>query len=313
MAFSPSVTLRIYPDYKPEGEICEKIKKEISSRVGALIGHKIGQTVIASSDSLVISAFLGLEILAIYSNYYYIVLFLISIASVMFGGMLAGIGNSLIVKSKEENYLLFRNISFLTNWMVSWFACCLLCIIQPFMTIWMGDDMLLPIGSVVCVVLYYYTWQFRTPGLFFKDAAGMWQEDFWKPYIGAGINLVVNLFLVNIIGINGVFIPTILCMTFIYFPWETKVIFKKIFGKSSKKFLLSQLSYSLWGVLICAVTYYICSLVNGNIYIIFGVRVLICALIPNIFMIIKYRRTDEYKYLINKLKILLNKFNMFRV
>lgn len=37
----------------------------------------------------------------------------------------------------------------------------------------------------------------------------MWQADFWKPYVSAIFNIIVNIVLVHIIGINGVFISTI--------------------------------------------------------------------------------------------------------
>ena len=42
-------------------------------KVRALLGHKIGYTVLAAADSIVISSFLGLKQLAIYSNYYQII------------------------------------------------------------------------------------------------------------------------------------------------------------------------------------------------------------------------------------------------
>ena len=47
-------------------------KKDIYKRVGTLFGHKLGNTFLVSIDSIIISSFLGLTALSLYSNYYYI-------------------------------------------------------------------------------------------------------------------------------------------------------------------------------------------------------------------------------------------------
>ena len=106
-------TKRMYPQYKPCGIVSKEKQREILSRVKALVGHKVGTTVVASADSLVISSFLGLGILAIYSNYYYIIYFIVSLTSIFFNGMLAGIGNSLVVETNDKNYSLF-NLPFMS-------------------------------------------------------------------------------------------------------------------------------------------------------------------------------------------------------
>lgn len=63
---------RMYPDIVCRGEMDKSFIKALYKKIGALIGHRIGTTVITSADSIVISAFLGLQVLAIYGNYYYI-------------------------------------------------------------------------------------------------------------------------------------------------------------------------------------------------------------------------------------------------
>lgn len=295
------VTGKQYPDLIPYGNVDVSVKNNIFTRVKALIGHKIGSTVIASADSLVISAYLGLEMLAIYSNYYYIVYFLISVTSIFFNGMLAGIGNSLVLETREKNIILFKNINFMTVWLVTWCSVCLLCLLQPFMTLWMGKDMLLSTLTVILIVIYYYTWQARTTGLFFKDAAGMWNADFWKPYVAAIVNVVINILLVKRIGINGVFISTIICMVLIYFPWETWVLFKKMFGISSREYVLGQVISAIEAVFICVFTYSICSIIPLSGIEGLIARGVICVFVPNIILVIFNYKKQEYIFLKNKI------------
>lgn len=301
------VTERIYPDYKPSGQIAKEQRTEIFQHIKALLGHKIGVTVISSADSLVISAFLGLDILAIYSNYYYIISFVISIMGILFDGMLAGIGNSIVTETKQKNYYLFKNINFVTMWFVTWCTVCLLCLFQPFMKIWMGEKMLLSNSSLYFIVLYYYTWQFRCTGLYFKDAAGMWKADFWKPYVAAVVNILGNIILVKTIGINGVFISTIICMIFIYFPWETKVVFEKLLKRSCKEYLICQIIYSIEALFICIVTYLICESVSftGDFEIV--VRGVICITLPNALFLIFNSKNVGFKYVNDKFRKMCGK------
>lgn len=301
-------TNKIYPEYKPFGKVTLEIKKEIYKKTGALLGHKIGQTVIASTDSLVISSFLGLGILAIYSNYYYIVFSVVSITAILFNGMLAGIGNKLITCSIEENYKLFKNINFMISWLVTWCSTCLLCLIQPFMEFWMGSGMLLDYSSIILIIIYYYTWQFRTTGLYFKDAAGMWNEDLLKPYVGAVLNLTANIILVKVIGINGIFISTIMSMVLVYFPWETYVIFNKMFKKSCLRYLILQIHFLCVTVLIWVVSYLLCQLVVIDGFLGIIIKGIICVFVPNIlFIVIHIRKKEEYGFLLDKARIIFKR------
>ncbi|MDM8249901.1 oligosaccharide flippase family protein [Lacrimispora saccharolytica] len=301
-------TNRMYPRYKPRGMVSKEKQREIFSRVKALVGHKIGTTVVSSADSLVISAFLGLNILAIYSNYYYIIYFIVSLTSIFFNGMLAGIGNSLVVETNDKNYTLFENINFILSWLVSWCSTCLLCLLQPFMELWMGKDMLLSTSSLICIVIYYYSWQFRTTGLYFKDAAGMWRADFWKPYVSSIFNIVVNIILVQIMGINGVFISTIVCMIGINFLWETIVLFRDLFKRSPAKYIGKEVLALLKTVVMCVTTYFTClalPMQHGVSCIIF--RFLICLILPNIIFIMSSYKMKEFSYAMGKVKQILQK------
>lgn len=301
-------TNRMYPEYQPKGAVSKEKQREIFGRVKALVGHKIGTTVVTSADSLVISAFLGLGILAIYSNYYYIIFFIVSLTSIFFNGMLAGIGNSLVVETREKNYALFENINFVLSWLVAWCSVCLLCLFQPFMELWMGKDMLLSTSSLICMVIYYYSWQFRTTGLYFKDAAGMWQADFWKPYVSALFNIIVNISLVLLIGINGVFISTIVCMIGINFPWETHVLFRDLFKRSPAKYVGQELINLGKAMIMCASTYGLCMLLpwqHGIVCLV--LRFALCLVVPNLIFLLFSFRMKEFSYAMGKIKQILKR------
>ncbi|HAQ2807833.1 TPA: polysaccharide biosynthesis protein, partial [Enterococcus faecium] len=60
------VSQKMYPDYTPVGELEKETIDDIIKKVKGLVTNKVGGTILRSSDSIIISSFLGLSVLAIY-------------------------------------------------------------------------------------------------------------------------------------------------------------------------------------------------------------------------------------------------------
>ncbi len=286
---------KMYPQYKCRGTLEKGFGKKLFIKVRALLGHKIGYTVLAAADSIVISSFLGLKQLAIYSNYYQIINSLIGLLSVVFVAITASVGNSIITSNKKKIYENFSTLNLLGNWLVGWVSICLICLYQPFMRIWMGKSMMFPNYIVLLFVVYFHTTLFGKITLTYKDAAGMWEQDFWKPYIGSLVNIIVNISLCIYIGVEGVLISTILVMVFIYFPWESAVVFKQLFRRSMKEYYSRMLLYTSVVIGNGAITYFLCSLLDDTGLLTLIIKALICLVIPNVVFLLVYYRLPEFK------------------
>lgn len=94
---------RLYPQYNKKGKLPKKEKSIIFKNVKALFIMKVGGILSNSADSIIISAFLGVTILGIYSNYYLIITSVYGFLIVYYGAMMASVGNSLVVESKNTN------------------------------------------------------------------------------------------------------------------------------------------------------------------------------------------------------------------
>lgn len=301
------ITKKKYPEIKPEGTIENDVKTDITKRVSALAGHKIGAVVISSLDSIVISIFLGISTLAIYSNYFYIVKALNGVLNIGFNSVLPGIGNSLVIESEEANKELFYKLSFMLISFVSFCSVCLFILLQSFMKLWMGADFLLPFYTMILFVIYFYSWQFRIIGLAFKDAAGMWKDDAMKPYIGLIVNLILNIILVQVIGINGILISTIIVMFFIYFPWETHVLFKSLFKSDTKEYIKNVILNIIFTVFVAILTHLILSNLSINLYLDIAIRLITTVIIYTILFIVFYSNNKYFKYYLNEIKTFIQK------
>ena len=106
---------RLYPQYKAKGKLPKEQVQIINRRVRCLFTLKIGSIVIESSDTIVISTFLGLTALARYQNYFFIFSSVFGFVSLITSSALAGIGNSLVTESGEKNFNDLKKFAFILS------------------------------------------------------------------------------------------------------------------------------------------------------------------------------------------------------
>lgn len=247
---------KYYPDLYCEGKPSQEQIAAIKRKVGILFGHRLGATVVFSIDDVLISAFLGVSVLTTFDNYNYIMSAIVTLLGVVLTSIVASIGNKLVLDTTENIYALFKRINFLWIGLVGWCTCCLLSLYQPFITLWVGGQYCFPENTVIVIATYFFCWQFRQAGLTMKDAAGLWEPDKLKPYVGMILNLFFSIVLVNVIGsVIGVLIPTICILVFVYFPWETKVLLKYLFKGKTADYLSFLLKTSISVVFSIMITY----------------------------------------------------------
>ena len=284
-----------YPNYIPAGEIDKEVVQGINQKVKDLFTAKIGAVIVNSADTIVISACLGLTILGIYNNYFYILTSIISVFTTIYGAVTSGIGNSLETESAEKNYLDFKKFTFIIAWLAGCCTCLFLCLYQPFMFLWIKKQALM-FGNleVICFCAYFFVYEMMSVMLQYKDAAGIWHEDRFRPLITAMTNLGLNLLLVNIIGILGVLLSTVISFVIVGMPWLIHNIFSMLFHKSPLLYIKQVLYYTVVTCGACVVTYYGLIWLNVYNWIWFIIKGCCCAGLSMGFFWIFYHKMEEY-------------------
>lgn len=289
------VVTRIYPQYAPKGKMNSEEIRVINHRIRDLFTSKLGGVIVNSADTIVISAFLGLKMLAIYQNYFYILTAIIGIVGIIFGSCTAGIGNSIIVETKEKNFNDLKKFTFILMWISGFCATCLLCMYQPFMEIWVGKSLQLEFGAVVCFTIYYFVFELNQLLNLYKDASGMWHEDRFRPLVTAVVNLGLNLVMVQIWGIYGVLLSTVLSMLFVGMPWLLHNLFTVIFKRNQMiNYLKGVFLYTTVTIVSAALTFVVCEQLPFGGWSLLICRAVICCVIPNMIFFIIYRKLKEF-------------------
>lgn len=286
---------RLYPQFSPRGKLPKDQVREINNRIRDLFTSKVGGTIVISADTIVVSAFLGLTVLAVYQNYYFILTAIIGIVAILFKACMAGIGNSLIVETKEKNYGDFKKFTFITVWVAGFCTSCLLCLYQPFMRIWVGEELLLEHTAVICFCIYFFIYEINQLLNTYKDAGGIWHEDRFRPLVTGLANLAMNLIMVQFWGIYGVLLSTVLSMLLVGMPWILHNLFSTLFERSRMQdYLRHLLLYTAVSAAACTVTGALCHLVALGDWATLIIRGVMCCVIPNAVFFLAYRKLPEF-------------------
>ena len=291
-----AVVTRMYPEYRCKGGLPKEEVAQINSRIRDLFTSKIGAVIVNSADTVVISAFLGLTVLAIYQNYFFIISSVIAFIAVVFNSCTAGIGNSIIVETKEKNYNDFKKFTFLIAWIAGFCTVCIVCLMQPFMNIWMNgnEKLMLGMSEVVCFCIYFFVYEIQQLLLTYKDAAGMWHEDKYRPLVTALTNLALNIIMVQFFGLYGVLLSTVISIIFIGMPWLFYNLFTVLFKRNAAKYVIRVVYYTVITIVISIITYSVCSLVPFTGIAELIVKLIICIIVPNLLFFATLFKFEEF-------------------
>jgi len=296
--------------YKSVGDIDADSKKHIKKKVFSMIGHQLDSKVIGSIDNIFLSAYLGLTQVAIYGNYSLIISAISMILFNVITAILPSIGNAIVTETKESNYFRYKCIFQLNSGLIGWGVACFICMCQNFMFLWMGDR-LFGYSMVVLLTVYFYAIGMRQCTVTFKNAAGMWDSDFFKPYVAMIIDLVLDVFLIKTIGVSGAVISSIVAIGLIELPWEAHALYKNYFEYSFKEYLKIFFRYFIENVLIIGISVIVCDKlvpVTGVISLV--LRFLIPCIVTFMLFILFNFRSREFKVWVDTVKELYNKIKI---
>ncbi|WP_251212534.1 lipopolysaccharide biosynthesis protein [Adlercreutzia murintestinalis] len=288
---------RLYPDYRSRGSLDAPARAALVRRVKGLVLQKLGSVVLTSADAVIVSAFLGLTILGQYQNYYYIFMACNSFMIVIVNAIIPAVGNSLIKDDEEANFEQFLTFNFLYNWVTTWIAICILCLIQPFMRLWMGAELMLPDYFALVFSVYFYCFKWCDMVFVYLEAGGLWWKAKLVPMIAAILNIVLSLVLVSVMGLVGVLVATIACVLLVYDVGNSKIVLSHLFPhcRPLRVFARQQGVHFACSVFVASVTYFCCTLlpVGGVMRAVLDLALLL--VLPNAILVLFYAKTKNFK------------------
>lgn len=234
--FSLYITKRYSEVFAIDAEIDKETKKSIYHDMRATMCHKIGGVLVGSTDNIILSACVGLGQLGIYSNYSLIIECVKKVLNQFLGNFTASLGNAYLSNSKQENYQIYKKFLIINFMFANIVSVCVYVLINPFIALWQGKDMILGQATLIVIVLQFFVQVVRIINISYTNACGLFNRDMARPIIEVAINLSTSIVLALNYGMIGVFIGTNVSYLCTVFWREPYLLYKYAFQENIKEY-----------------------------------------------------------------------------
>lgn len=301
-------TNKLYPYLK--GKNIKKIeideKNKIIRNIKAMIFHKLGAVVVNATDNIILSKFVGINAVALYSNYLLITNNIKKIVTQIFDSVIASVGNLVAEGNEKKIYEVFNKMFFFNYYIYTVICSCLIILFNDFIRMWVGSEYEFSFFIVVIISLNFYLSGTRKTVLAFRDAMGLYWYDRYKPLIESLLNIVASIVLAIKFGTIGVLLGTLISNVCTNLWIEPLILFKYGFKKDVKEYYIKYIK-CLINFLGCTFfSYFMLKYIFIEINVLtFLLKCIACFVIINIILIFFNRKKEEYifyKNLVIKLK-----------
>lgn len=277
-------------------------KKKIKENVKALIIYKIGTLALNSTDNIIISSFVGVTSVGLYSNYLLLQTSISGFLSTIFANLTASIGNLNAKESDDKKLFIFNVINLATFWFYTVCSVCLFICMTPFIFVWIGNDYVLSNSVVTIISINMYIAGMLYAPYNYRQTMGLFVEGKMRPIISAIINIVVSIIFAKYWGLAGVLWGTAVARLTTNVWFDPYLVFKKGMKKSPLPYFKDYIVKGILAVIVAIVCYYSTYMISNNGIIFVLLKAIITFLISNIIIFICYRKSGEFKYLLDVMK-----------
>lgn len=297
-----------YPFINEKNELEKSEQKEIFSGTFSVFMYKIAWSLINGTDNILISIIAGTIYVGLYSNYHTITSHLEAFITLFFTSLTASIGNLVVKSLPEKRYNTFKTMQMVSFWICAITTVCLTFLMQDFVELWYGEDLILSPLVVFAIILNVFFSICMRPVWTFREGTGMYRQIRYIMLVTAALNLVLSIIMGKWLGLAGILLATSISKLATYFWYEPGILFKSFFHASPKKYYI-RFGANVLMILFCA------GLCWLPIHFIFSkvtwlnwfIKAAICMIVVNAVYFLVYRNTMEFAEIKQKIKTIFGK------
>jgi len=300
-------TDKLYPFLRDRtvNKLSKADTKAITSRIKALFFGRLGNVAVNQTDSLIISSLIGVAIYGLVDTYVLLTSRILSFVYVFSGGMFGSLGNLIATENKQRQVVVLGALNFLNFWAYGFVTIAFAVLTQPFITLWLGAERLIPVSALMLMLLNLYLSGQHGGLLSFRDAGGEFERDWATPLLQGAINLVISIVLALKIGLAGVYIGSVVSTIFA-FAMRIRLVYRKMLERSVWEYLGKFFGYFITVLIIGGGLFTLSEFVilKEITLIRFVIMAVITGIVPNLLFWLFYRRTEEFRFYLEKIKML---------
>jgi len=292
---------KLYPYIKEKSHIKLDVqtKRRIKDDVKNVLVYKVGEILTIGIDNIIITRFVGLGLVGVLGNYLLVTGGASSALNTIISAAKGSVGNIHVTDEKDQQDRVYRLLLFISFWLYGVASIAYFNLLNPFIQLWVGKEFLLSMGIVLVISVNAYFTGLHMPTIVFRDTLGLYKQGKYGPILGAVINLIISLLCVKSLGILGVLLGTLGSRVLAMNWYEPMVNYKHGIKKSPKLFMKEYSLYFLIMMIAGGATYGVCQWIEGSILLVFLLRTVVIAIVPNAIFVLILHRTSHFKFLLN--------------
>lgn len=298
-----------FPELKRYKEKLEKKEaRKLFANVRAMTLYKVSNVVLDSTDNIILSKKCGTKKVGVLSNYNLVTTNVYNLISQFYMSVSSGVGSLATERDAKKEYGVFRVLNFVSFWIYGYCSISILLLVQPFIELFFGRDLLFGSTIVLVLVIDFYVKGMIGPMNAFRNAHGLFTQGKYRPLIMAILNIVFSLILYEIVGVIGVFLATILSKLLTQVWYEPFLVYRNVFKKNVGSYFIEYVKYLLILCIGGGIAYGVCSLIPfENLILILGLRAIVCTIVVNGVIVVLCRKSEPFKQAKGIVKALLGK------
>ena len=280
---------RVYPllEINTPIRVDKTVLVTLKQNISGMISSKLGGIIVNGTDNILLSMFVGLTQVGLYSNYAMITSGLTQVFNQFVSAVASSIGNlgatsKRRTKVKQIFYQYFVVSSSLALMITVGFAS----FSTAFVSIWLGKSVVYSALPLFVITLNFYLQSLRQSLITYTASYGLFWYARWKPIFESAINFGCSLWLVKYtsLGVSGVLIGTIISNLIVNVVWESIIVTRHAVNESFFRFIRLYLSFIIAGTLTIGATVWYIYVIGSSVLM--GILGLVVAEIVSFFFIV---------------------------
>lgn len=282
-------------------EITKEEKNTIIKNTSGMLCHKIGSVIVSGTDNILISSFVGIATVGVFSNYKLIQNVAVQLISRAVNAVTASVGNLVASTNNDRVYEVFKKLYFLNFTLAFITSVMFYALIDAFITIWIGKEFIIDHFSMMIIATNLFFIQIRVPSQVIINSYGVFWQIKWKSIVEAIINLASSLLFAAVLemGLKGILLGTIVSTVSTNLWWEPYGAYHYAMKKPLKEYAVMFMGNLASFFLALGLIYFVNSYIQiqmQNNYLIFFTETITSAIIAIVVYLLLYRKSSGFEY-----------------
>lgn len=219
-----------------KGKLLDIQYPQVLIKTKQLFFHKIGGFVFWQSTPLIIYGFTSLTWVAIYGNYFILMVGCLMLVDAVCRGLNAGVGN--LVAEGDTNLIkkIFWHIVTARLFLAGLICSGIFSLSETFVILWVGEEYVLPKLPLIVMITIFFVQMTRTSDIFLS-AYGLFQ-DTWAPFVESILNVFLSILFGYFWDLTGILLGVLISQLIIVNSWKPYFLYRQGFKQDVYEYVV---------------------------------------------------------------------------